>query len=545
MKEPMRTPMNHSLSRRSLLQATAGIAALGSAGPITPAWARAALQETEEGQFGGKFMAAVQTPPPTLDVHTNLTSATREVTWFTLESLICYGEDYGLTPVLAESWETSEDGMSVTFKLRQGVTFQNGKEMTSEDVVASMTRFLEVTPRVAQFAMLDTFEAVDPYAVRFDLKYPSLAFLDSMALPFCYVAIFPKEIIEGKAADSLEISDIVGTGPYKLVDWQPDQYARFERYEEYAPLAEPRSGMGGGKVPYFDEIELVPVAEVGARVSGLETGEFDFAAAVPTTDYDALNDNEDTAPVINPYFNTPCILFNHRNAWSNNLQFRQAIQALADMEAISMAITNGKTDFFSLQPSLWFPVSPWHNDAAAELYNQKNPEKAAELLKASGYAGEEIVLVTNRNYDYMFKSIVALEEQMRSQLGMNTRVDVVDWPAQNARWDEADTWHISTTGWVSQALFAPDAFGAFYAEGTNAGAGYNNPDMIAAFEAALAATTVEERLAAYSDVQRIYHEDVAGLKVCDNTSIEALRSDIHNYATWYQATRFWSVWREA
>ncbi|MCA9859858.1 MAG: hypothetical protein KC438_09055 [Thermomicrobiales bacterium] len=545
MKERMRTPMSHTLSRRSLLQSTAGITALGAAGLVAPAWTRAALQAEEEGQFGGKFTAAVQTPPPTLDVHTNLTSATREVTWFTLETLVSYGEDYALAPVLAESWETSEDGLSVNFKLREGVTFQNGKEMTSEDVVASMTRFLEVTPRAAQFAMLDTFEAVDPYNVRFDLKYPSLAFLDSMALPFCYVAIFPKEIIEGKEADALELSDIVGTGPYKLVDWQPDQYSRFERYEEYVSLDEPRSGMGGGKVPYFDEIELIPVTEVGARIAGLETGEFDFAAAAPTTDYDALNDNDDTMPVINPYFNTPCVLFNHRNELSSNLQFRQAIQALADMDAISMAITNGKSDFFTVQPSLWFPVSPWFNEAGAELYNQKNPEKAKELLDASGYAGEEVVLVTNRNYDYMFKLIVALEEQMKSQLGMNTRVDVVDWPAQNARWEEPDTWQISTTGWVSQALFAPDAFGAFYAEGSNAGAGYNNPDMIAAFDAALAAATVEDRLAAYADVQRIYHEDAAGLKICDNTSIEALRSDIHDYATWYQATRFWSVWRES
>lgn len=531
-----------ALSRRALVGASAAGAALAGSS-LLPGWVQAAVRQAEEGQFGGTFVGAMPTPPPTLDIHTSTTSAAREVTWFSLETLITYAEDYTLIPLLAESWDVAEDGLSVTFPLRQGVLFHNGDEMMAEDVVASMTRFMEVAPRTSQFAMMSGFEAVDDYTVRFDLSYPSLGFLDALALPFCYAAIFPREIIEGREAGSIEVADVIGTGPYRLVEWVPDQAARFERFEDYQVVGDERSGLGGAKVPYFDTIELIPVPETGARLAGLETSEYDFASSLATTDFDALEGNPDTVAAVNQTYQWAVILFNFRNELSGNLKLRQAIQAVADMEAIALAITNGRPDFFTLQPSLWMEISPWRNDAAAELYNQKNVEKARQLLEESGYAGEEIVLVTNRNYDYMFKGIVALEEQLKSQLGLTTRVDILDWPAQNERWEEPDTWHISTTGYLSQAIFAPDAYSSFYSEGASAGAGYDNPDMQAAFAAALEAATPEERLAAYTEAQRIFHEDVAGLKIADLASIDGLRSNVENFAPWYNATRFWSMWR--
>lgn len=509
----------------------------------TPGSSDSGEGQDEQGRYGGVFKAATATPPPSLDVAINVTAASREATLFFLETLVTYSEDYQVIPMLAEKWDSSEDGTTYTFTLREGVKFHNGKEMTSEDVVASFTRFLDVAVRKTSFDMIESFEATGPYTVDFHLKYPSPAVLDAIAYPAGYCGIYPAEIIEGKGADQLQDTDHIGTGPYRLVEWKPDQYVKLQRFDDYQPLPGERNGLGGAKIPYFDEIQLIPVPETAARIAGLQTGEYDYAASPATTDYDVLNDNPDTTPYIIEDSTWVVLLFNFRNPISSNLKFRQAVQAALDHEALAQAITNGRSDFYRLQPSLWFPVSPFYTEIRAELYNQNDPEKAKQLLEEAGYNGEEIVLVTNRNYDYMYKVIVTAEQQLKN-IGMNTRVDVIDWPAQQARWTEGD-WQISTTGYLSQALFAPDAFGAFYGGGGgDAGAGYNNPEMTQAFENAARATTLEERKAAFVEVQRIFYDDVAGIKVCDIYALTSLRSEIKGYTPWYNTTRFWGCWRE-
>lgn len=497
-----------------------------------------------EGQYGGVFKAATASPPPSLDVAINVTAASREATLFYLETLVTYSEDYQVIPLLAEKWDSSEDGTTYTFTLREGVKFHNGKEMTSDDVIASFTRFLDVAVRKTSFDMIESFEATGPYSVEFHLKYPSPAVLDAIAYPAGYCGIYPAEIIEGKEGGQLQDTDQIGTGPYTFVEWKPDQYIKLQRFEDYQPLPGERDGLGGAKIPYFDEIQLIPVAETAARIAGLQTGEYDYAAAPATTDFDDLDANPDTTPYIIEDSTWVVLLFNFRNPISSNVKFRQAVQAALDHEGLAQAITNGRKDFYRLQPSLWFPVSPFYTEIRAELYNQNDPDKAKQLLEEAGYNGEEIILVTNRNYEYMYKAIVTAEQQLKG-IGMNTRVDVIDWPAQQARWTEED-WQISTTGYLSQALFAPDAFGSFYGGGGgDAGAGYNNPEMTEAFENAAKATTLEERKAAFVEVQRIFYEDVTGIKICDIFALTSLRSEIQGYTPWYNTTRFWGCWRGA
>ena len=496
----------------------------------------------DDDRYGGTFIAANESPPPTLDVMTSTTAASREATWFSQDTLVTYGEEYEMIPLLAESWEIDEDDLTMTFHLREGMPFHNGDELNADDVVASLDRFLEVSPRVDEFDALDSYEAVDDYTFVCQLSQGGTGVLDAIALPYACLVIFPREVIEGKGPDELEVEDIIGTGPYILTEWQPDQHLIYERFEDYEPLDEPRDGLGGGKVPYFDEIRLLAVPETSSRVAGLETGEYHFTASPPSTDFEHLDEHEEIDVHILEELRWQVILFNHNNPITGNLAFRRAIQAAADMEQMAMAVTAGNPDFFQLQPSMWFPSTPWHNEEGADLYNQADFDLAQEYLEEAGYDGEEIILVTNRNFDYMFSAIIALEEQLREGLGMNVTTEVVDWPAQQSRWEE-DDWHISTTGYLSQAIFAPGAFAGFYGGGgASAGAGYENPDMTAAFERGAAAVEEEEKQEAYREVQRIFHEDVAGLKVADLFGFTATRREVQDFAPWYNMTRFWGCW---
>src|SRR5712671_264116 len=131
--------------------------------------------------------------------------------------------------MLAESYTVSKDGLTYTFKLRQGVKFHNDKEMTSDDVVASLTRWgKQSIYGKALFAQVAELRAVDPATVQMQLKEKSAIVLISLAVPNNFGAIYPKEIAE-KFAPEVKVTEYVGTGPYKLAEWKPDQYIRMVR----------------------------------------------------------------------------------------------------------------------------------------------------------------------------------------------------------------------------------------------------------------------------------------------------------------------------
>jgi peptide/nickel transport system substrate-binding protein len=136
--------------------------------------------------------------PPTLDWHASTSIATREVDIYIFESLLTYNKKFEIIPMLATTWEAAPDEMSYTFRLRQNVKFHNGKEMTSEDVVASVKRFLQQGIRPSDFYMVKDVVAVDKYTVRFDLKEKSGVLLAALASPVGQVSILPKETLYDK-----------------------------------------------------------------------------------------------------------------------------------------------------------------------------------------------------------------------------------------------------------------------------------------------------------------------------------------------------------
>ena len=483
--------------------------------------------------------AAMQTNPPSLDVMTTTAFATRQMAFYFFESLIAYDETFNIVPMLADSWEVNDDNTLYTFHLRENVPFHNGDVMTAEDVVASFERFIEVSPRKSRFAGVEQIEAVDDHTVAFHLAAPDATFLAAMASPLSYAAIMPAEIIGGKGVGDLNVGEMIGTGPYRLEDWQPDRFVHLVRFDDYAVDDDlEMTGLAGAKIANFQEIFFVPVTEPGARVAGIQSGEYDYAEALPTTQYAQL----EADPEIETFITRPGVWyvleFNHANEWSGNHTFRQAIQAALDMEAVARAMTAGQEDFYRLQPSLFFnEQEQWWNEAGAEAYNQADIEKARDLLAESGYNGEEIILLTNRDYDAMYKGVLAVANQLETKLGMNVSVNILDWPGQRAFEENEEGWHLTPTFYSLR--FDPSDFESSFHSSAQRKF-YSNPEMDAALEKGAAGTTVEERKAAYEEVQRIFYEDIPGLKLADVFDLEAVRSDIEGFQTWY-TPRFWGV----
>ena len=156
----------------------------------------------------------------------------------------------------------SADGLTYTIKLRQGIRFHNGKEMTSEDVVASLKRWGGYAVQAkAMWASVEGVRAVDKFTVEMKLKEKSGIVLISLANANNFAAVYPKEIVE-KYPTPAKVTEY-GTGPFKFVEWKPDVHIRMVRYDDYKPRAEAANGYGGRKVAYVDEIRVDPDAGGG------------------------------------------------------------------------------------------------------------------------------------------------------------------------------------------------------------------------------------------------------------------------------------------
>jgi ABC-type transport system substrate-binding protein len=136
---------------------------------------------------------------------------------------------------------------------------------------------------------------------------------------------------------------------------------------------------------------------------------------------------------------------------------------------------------------------------------------------------------------------VTIDAQMK-QIGINTRVDTMDWPAEVQKTSEKTGWHMAPTGLVSGPTFGPEGFGS-YLTGTGALGNYNSDAMNAAYDTLSKAKSLDERVAAAKEIQRLFYQEVAFLRLNTLAGLTGMRSNIQNFVPWYMPTRWWSSWR--
>lgn len=218
----------------------------------------------------GTLQLAVDQSPVGLDPHKVTAFSSFAVVYAIYEGLLEINADLQLEPALATAYEVSDDGLTYTFTLRDGVTFHNGRSMTADDVVYSLERILDpevASPQASRFAQVASAEAVDDRTVVFTLTEPFAPFLANM--PNLYVV--PREAVE-EHGDLQQVA--VGTGPFRLVEVVPDTYLHLEAHDGYY-----REGAPGVAALRYN---VVP--EGSTRAAGLRTGTYHLLPDVdPTT----------------------------------------------------------------------------------------------------------------------------------------------------------------------------------------------------------------------------------------------------------------------
>jgi peptide/nickel transport system substrate-binding protein len=198
-----------------------------------------------------------------LDPHLQTAFASLRLLDLIYEPLVRTDADLNIVPALAESWEFSDDGMTLTFHLRQGVTFHDGSAFTSEDVIASLNRILDEATGAAtrsNLLSIDSMEAPDDYTVVLHLNLADVPLV--AALSSRNAAILSSDVI----ANGDPATDAIGTGPFMLESWTPDEKTVLKANPNY-----------WGDGPYVDGIEIRIIPEEASIVAALRAGEVDFA----------------------------------------------------------------------------------------------------------------------------------------------------------------------------------------------------------------------------------------------------------------------------
>ena len=489
---------------------------------------------------GGVLRVGNLGEPPTLDAHWTTATITEVLTNHIYEGLYSLDAKSQPIPMLAESMPAvSADGQTYTFKLRQGVKFHNGKEMTSDDVVASLNRWgAQSTYGKALYAQVAGVRAVDKYTVEMKLKEKSAIVTISLAIPNNFAAIYPKEVAE-KFKPAEKATEWIGTGPFKLAEWKPDRHIKMVRFDDYKPRSEPASGYGGKKVVYIDELLWMPVPDAATRVAQIETGELDFADDLDLNAYGRLKSAAGVKAIVaKPYYWLVAVL-NKKEGLMTNQKLRQAWQAAIDMEPIMKNVAGGHKELYRMDSSLAFVENaPWHTNIQGLPWNEHNKEKAKRLLKESGYKGEPIRFMTTQEYKWMY-DFALLSKQQLEDAGFVIDLQVVDWATLVKRRNNPKEYDVFTTG-----------MGNFYDPthhiylGPN-WPGWTNDEEINRLLAELARESdYKKRFVLWEQATKAFYQTVPVIRYGDLFGLRAARTHTKGFDESLMRPRFHNVWLE-
>ena len=498
------------LTRRRFIAATAwaiasGVAvACGGDGDAAGGDAPASVTGQRDDRSREETLRVALTgEPPNLDLHQTTDSIVLLVCSHMYETLFTWDSDYNPVPLLAESHDIIDGGLVNEVTIRDDVRFHNGEPLRSDDVVASVERWMTTSSLGSEFAdLLLGIEPMDDTTLRFEMSRPYGAFRTVFSRQLQGCAIYPRSVIE--TSNSRQLSEYVGTGPYMMKEWLPDRHIKLDRFSAYRSAGAQPDGYAGRKQAFFQAIDLAPVRNEASRVAGMQAGDYHFVESLSTDQAPVLKSDKHLEVETLPADSWLNVVLNLRSPLCSDLRIRRAIQFALDHEQIMLAAV-GK-GFYELTPEL-LPGAPiWYSDAGSELFNPFDPEHAKQLLIDAGYDDEPLRMMTTQEVQQEYNATLTIRQQLE-QIGFTIDLQIYDGATLSDRRNDQDAWD-TYTAWAS---FRPDPI---MRNLTSAATGWwENTEKEALLETLQTATDQEKRIQAWHDVQRLFYEDVPRLKI--------------------------------
>ena len=533
--DPLRSFMTSRISRRTLIAGTAGLgaAALSRNAAAVPGSLMAPLGSAQEPASGGTLTIGTNYDTTLFD---QLRSGTSPVAaGYIFESLVIRADDGSYQPWVAESWETTPDGLETTFTIRQGITFHDGTPLDANAVKWFFDRARDPEGEHAfssSYAPVTDVIVVDDRTVTFVFSGPFAGFFETVASNFAGL-ISPTAY--QAAGEEYGVSVVVGSGPFSFTDWVPSDSMTINRYDAYR-WAPPAVADNTGPA-YLDQIEVRTLPEAATAVAALESGQLDILYGTPVQDYERLRQNSEFSFLTRPRYGG-ALLHIELNLASEPIQdinVRRALNHAIDREGIASAVflnIAGEAAYGYLPPHF-----PAHFADAKRIGYPYDPDQAKLLLEEAGYtAGDDGVrakdgeplalkLITFTGTEYAATAQIVQANLKDVGIELEVVANAVPATVEIAEAGDFDL-YLALWGWGSADIlnfFFPSTAANNYSS-------VNDPALDDLLDRASSAGTVEERDALFMEADRYLIEQALWVPLIFQTDLIAVRSGVQGLA---------------
>ena len=443
-----------------------------------------------------------------LDPHKALAAGTKEILFNVYEGLLKPDSQGNNIPAVAESYTVSEDLMTYTFKLRDGIKFHNGKNVTADDVKYSIDKFAGISdgsePLVSAFSVIEEVNIIDDKTVDVVLNTPDTDLPTYLAM--VSAAIIPKD---NENPDTVAI----GTGPYKYVSRSPQENVICEAFDDY-----------WGEKANIKNVTFKVEANADSIVMDLLGGSIDFYARLTIDQVKQLNDE---FSVYEGTMNLVQALYLNNNVKPfDDVRVRQALSYATDVDEILDITAEGKGT--KIGSSMFPAFGKYYDESLSELY-PTDIEKAKELLKEAGSEnGFNMTITVPSNYQPHIDVAQVLAEQYK-KIGVNAEIQLVEWNSWLSDVYTGRNFESTVIGVDASYLAASALLSRFESTAANNFINFKSDAYDKAYNKTLTTADDDERTALYLECEKILADEAANVYIQDLPEYVVLNKKFTGY----------------
>ena len=400
---------------------------------------------------------------------------TRDHGYMVYDTLLATDSDFKIQPQMADV-KVSDDKLTYTFTLRDGLKWHDGAPVTAEDCVASLKRWGRAD-NMGQKLMDFTasIEPIDAKSFALKLKEPYGLVLDSIGKPSSYTPfMMPKRMAETPAGQQMK--EQIGSGPFKFVqaEFQPGVKAVYEKNADYVPRKEAPSWTAGGKVAKVDRVEWITMPDAQTAVNALQSGDIDFMENPSFDLLPVLKGNKDIKiETLNKLGFQTLGRMNFLHPPFDNVKVRRAALLALNQKDVLDALV-GNPEFYKICGAYFVCGTPLATEeGAGNLIKGGGIAEAKKALAESGYDGTPIVIMAPGDV-VTLKAQPIVSAQLLRDAGFKVDLQATDWQTVVARRasqkpTKEGGWNMFFTNWVGADVMNPIANASIGGRGTKGG----------------------------------------------------------------------------